>query len=76
MTLVLHIVTSPYDVAWTKPWEGIHQLQRAESFLKSQALKKFPEYYGTRKPIYRFHKIRPFVLYQINPVRLLALYSF
>jgi hypothetical protein len=58
MTLVLHIITSPYNVAWTNPGERIHQLQRAEPFLKSQAVKKFPEYYGTRKPIYRSHKIR------------------
>lgn len=58
ITLVFSIITSPYNVAWTKPGERIHQIQRAEPFLKNQAVKKFPEYYGTRKPIYRFHKIR------------------
>ena len=58
MALVLHIITSPYNVAWTKPGERIHQLQRAEPFLESQAVKKFPEYYGILKPIYLFHKIR------------------
>jgi len=58
MTLVLHILTLACKAAWTKPGERIHQPQSAEPFLKSQPVKKLPEYYGTRKPICRFHKIR------------------
>ena len=45
---------------------------------KSQAVEKLSEYYGTRKPIYRFHKIPPLVhvLCQMNAVRILALCTF